>query len=91
MKTCNNCGSSNEDHVSQCGHCNMVGQFTYQGGEQVKAAPTPANIQCKNCGSEDPGEGKKCVHCHFPLPIPSSAESSADYPKLSVQNNLRAS
>lgn len=91
MKTCNNCGTPNEDQVNQCSHCKMVGQFTYQGIGQTEAIPTRATIQCRNCGSEDPGEGHKCMHCHFPLPIPTSAEKTVDYPTIAVQTNLRAS
>ena len=98
MKVCNNCSTVNDDAVDKCGHCNMSGNFTYQGATQSVTVAQKASIDCKNCGSEDPGEGAKCVHCHFPLPIPASAGNRSEYqgtdqleefPKLTTKANLR--
>lgn len=70
MKTCNNCNTINEVHLSKCSTCKMEGNFT------LHAVPTEAlpiiddeKLHCSNCGSKESAELSKCSQCNFPLTL----------------------
>lgn len=69
MKTCKNCGTSNEAHVTNCISCNMEGQFTLHAipMEPKILEEQPETIQCSNCGDQQLSAATHCTTCRFPL------------------------
>ena len=68
MKTCNNCGHSNEDHLQKCHFCNMEGNFTPEAAKFVIPKRIDSTQMCGNCGEEIAVLVEKCPTCHFPVP-----------------------
>ncbi len=75
MKTCNNCNTVNEVHLSRCVTCNMEGNFTLHAvaTEALPIVEEEADkLHCSNCGSKESVELSKCSQCRFPLTLVSA-------------------
>ena len=87
MKNCNNCGTINIDSATHCTHCNMKGQFTFQGLPIKKTITEQEKIHCTNCGTVETGSGTKCLECNFPLPL--NKDLSNDSEKPTIRMNVK--
>ena len=87
MKTCNNCDTTNVDSAVKCVHCNMEGQFTFQGLPIKKADSETVIRHCLNCGTMETGSGAKCMECNFPLPVNLTLKNPAS--TISATQNLK--
>lgn len=76
MKTCQNCGSTNEQDALACTTCSMKGMLV-EAAENSKKHSTIKKIyhSCINCGTTEIGDGGSCKKCNFPISNISSKQN----------------